>query len=117
MAGEKHEVDDDDSWNRLWRFREKRKRDERPDFDDGMQHLFDHADTNKKKSYQTCDPDNLKNSTWYRNYVASDKYRNDNTKGCDNFVSDFAPTASFSALLTKLVPRNGFPPRDRPETK
>ena len=36
MAGEEHEVDDDDSWNRLRRFREKRKRDERPDVDDGM---------------------------------------------------------------------------------
>ena len=39
MAEEEHEVDDDDSMNMLRRFREKRKRDERPHVDDGMQHL------------------------------------------------------------------------------
>ena len=106
--------EDDDPMRMLGNFRKKRRTDEMPR--DGTNNLFDQADleVKKRRDFQPYNPDNWKNTSWYQNYVVSDKPLTPNTGWWRKFRFRFRmPMANFRELVSLAREERWFPNREK----
>ena len=106
--------EEDDPIHMLGKFKRRRKTEEM--HRDGNDNLFEHADIDvkRRRDFVAYDPDKWKNTSWYQNYVFSDKPLTPGTSHARKFRLRFRmPMVNFRELVSLARGEKWFPNREK----